>query len=100
MKLHYKTIEALKKRDINLSGYKKKVIEVREKAFFTGDVFEASDLEPGVMYELEEEKGYYGETYPVVVFTKSREETDQELASRIIKEHDEKVSRHSKSTNN
>lgn len=87
-KLVGKTRKALEDRNINLDDHKRKAFRKEKTVFRSFDSFTTDDLVEGITYRLDVEYEY-GETYPIITTIVEIEETDQELATRLIKEYDE-----------
>lgn len=87
--IHYKTKQALLDRGIVFDNSLKKKIKVENTLFFESGVFLSEELDPRATYEVKLLGRRDGEYAAVVAYT-NRLETDQELASRLIKEYDAK----------
>ena len=85
MEISLKQKQALKKRGIDPSKHEKRTIQ-KQKNLYISEYFKKSDLHDDKFYIIGDD---YGDWY--LIEAEHVSETDKEFASRLIKEHDQKI---------
>lgn len=85
--MHHSKIKALKRRGLQIKN-QHRVITITEPCVFEGEQFCTDELCPYSTYEVVMKHERYGDSYAVLNRTYERMETNEELASRLIREYD------------